>query len=1091
MLKRLLHSTVTLVAIIVAYELYVLAVVPWLEPSLAVRAKANITASDWDVGAHAITKYQRLLSAYFPPDHWSQQRTPKVIESGSVMLVLDDYDRHDDNRVDMSHFALVMFPTPRDQGATPPRDAIILEAPQGAHLQFDENFHPERGQLGQILHGVFPGPITIRSDMKNPGPDDDLLVETSDVEMNPKLLVSPNEVRFRLGPNVGSGRELEIRLLKDEQSESRSGGLKIAGIETMEVRREVKLRVFLGGSSLLPGSKPEHSSEDRAADSEPRQLRRLPFASNAIENGDRNIRLTSAEVPASQGEKTAPPAKPPVDVTCSGPFHFDFQTYIASFERDVEVVQLNANGPSDQLSCQQLDIHFAPKAADGDAPPTADTTREQQKDLGKLVAQTAIAQGYPVVVVSPSRSAEARGGRVELQIPQRKVTISGGQDVSLTYGPNVLRAPTIQYQQPDRDATTHIGNFHADGPGTLHYLPDPKKPNQVFEAAWKSSVDLGRNSGQPMLTLAGRPQMLMTGMGELTADQVVVFLRELDADADGTHDAAPTGPNDTPHKFHVFPDRLDAVGQVEVDSPQLLARTRELKAQFQVETPPAVLPIAASVPTAAAAAANSGTPAGNLGANNSTGLNLSPRDNSATSPPGVTHQIVADEIQLQVAIRGSKAAPTNLACNGHVAFREVPKPGATDEPLDVRGGQLTADQLDTAARMIIHGAAPNQPPGSQLTEIKARGMTMRAADVNIDQGQNRLWVDGPGEAIVVPTHNVAGNASAAPTPFDIHWQGALDFDGRHVVFRRDITVVGADDRLWCDQLTGTLTSAVQFGQHSDPQKPELAEVECRGNVVIDHVARDTVGLTSHERGQLARLTYNQQTGRVTGDGPGVLRSTHLGGQFSATPMPSSGAKEPAANRSQLHFLRIDFQHGLDGNLTTKEIAFHERVHTIYGPVDAWEQELDANHPETLPSDTITVTSDDLNVNEDPVAAHTSGEAKAGSLGKLGPVQMRATGSVQIDGSSPAQGTFAASAASAAYEQLKEMFILEGTDRQPATLRHQSGVGGKQITDTARKIQYNRITGQVQQDGVHMFEFTPGEALPTTPKNARAPATTQR
>src|SRR4029077_17014833 len=156
------------------------------------------------------------------------------------MLVLDDYERHDDNRVDMSHFALVMFPTPRDQGATPPRDAIILEAPQGAHLQFDEHFHPERGQLGQILHGVFPGPITIHSDMKNPGPDDDLLVETSDVEMNPKLLVSPNEVRFRLGANVGSGRELEIRLLKDEQSESKSGGLKIAGIETLEIRREVK-----------------------------------------------------------------------------------------------------------------------------------------------------------------------------------------------------------------------------------------------------------------------------------------------------------------------------------------------------------------------------------------------------------------------------------------------------------------------------------------------------------------------------------------------------------------------------------------------------------------------------------------------------------------------------------------------------------------------------------------------------------------------------------------------------------------------------------------------------------------------------------
>ncbi|HEY4235132.1 MAG TPA: hypothetical protein VGM76_16995 [Lacipirellulaceae bacterium] len=1075
MLTRLIHSIVTLVAIIVAYELYVLAVVPWLEPPLAVRAKQNVTDSDWDVGAHAITKYQRILSAYFPANHWSQQRTPKVIESGNVMLVLDDYVRHDDNRVDMSHFALVMFPTPRDQGVAPPRDAIILEAPQGAHLQFDENFHPERGQLGQILHGIFPGPITIRSDMKNPGPEDDLLVETSDVEMNQKLLVSPNEVRFRLGPNIGSGRELEIRLLKDEQSESRSGGLKIAGIETMEIRREVKLRVFLGASSLLPGDKPDHKSADRQAINEHRVLRRLPFAGDTQVVSVSNIRLTSAEVDVAPAEQAFPPVKPPVDVTCSGPFHFDFQTYIASFDRDVEVVQLNPSGPSDQLTCQQLDIHFAPKLVDGAPQPAVDTTREQQKDLGRLTAQTVIAQGYPVVVVSPSRFAEARGGRVELQLLNRKVIISGGQDVSLTQGPNVLRAPTIIYQQPDRDATTKLGTFHADGPGTLHYIPDLKKPDQVFEAAWKASVDLGRNSGQPVLTLAGRPQLLMSGMGELTADQVIVYLRELEVAAEAT----PAAPDATPHKVHVVPDRLNAVGQVEVDSPQLLARTRELKAQFHVETPP-------EVPANASAGTNNGAPASNAGANNPAALNFASRDGSPASPPGQTHQIAADEIQLQIAIRGSKASPTNLLCNGHVAFREVPKPGATEEPLDVRGGQLVADQLDTAPRMVIHGAAPNQPPGSQLTEIKARGMTMRAADVNIDKGQNRMWVDGPGEAIVVPTHDVAGKAAVAPTPYDIHWQGSLNFDGRHVVLQKNITVVGTDDHVSCDQLTGTLTSPVLFGQRTDSQKPDMAEVECRGNVKIDHVARDTVGLTSHERGQLARLTFNQQTGRITGDGPGTLRSTAFGGQSNPMASPPTGGKVAAANRSQLHFLRIDFQQGLAGNLTTKEIAFHERVHTIYGPVDAWEQELDPNHPETLPPDTLTVTSDDLSVNEDPVAARAAAGKQESGMGKMGPTQMRATGSVQIDGQSPTQGVFSANAASAAYEQIKEMFILEGTDRQPATLRHQTGVGGKQITDTARKIQYNQRTGQVQQDGVHLFEFTPGDA-PAAPHSAQGPA----
>ena len=36
--ERLLHSTAMFVAIVVAYQAYVLAMVPWIEPSLAVQS---------------------------------------------------------------------------------------------------------------------------------------------------------------------------------------------------------------------------------------------------------------------------------------------------------------------------------------------------------------------------------------------------------------------------------------------------------------------------------------------------------------------------------------------------------------------------------------------------------------------------------------------------------------------------------------------------------------------------------------------------------------------------------------------------------------------------------------------------------------------------------------------------------------------------------------------------------------------------------------------------------------------------------------------------------------------------------------------
>ena len=66
MLTRLLHSVVTLGAIIVAYELYVLTVVPLLEPPHVVaRKQERITEKDREYANRAVGKYQRLLSALF------------------------------------------------------------------------------------------------------------------------------------------------------------------------------------------------------------------------------------------------------------------------------------------------------------------------------------------------------------------------------------------------------------------------------------------------------------------------------------------------------------------------------------------------------------------------------------------------------------------------------------------------------------------------------------------------------------------------------------------------------------------------------------------------------------------------------------------------------------------------------------------------------------------------------------------------------------------------------------------------------------------------------------------------------------------
>jgi hypothetical protein len=196
---------------------------------------------------------------------------------------------------------------------------------------------------------------------------------------------------------------------------------------------------------------------------------------------------------------------------------------------------------------------------------------------------------------------------------------------------------------------------------------------------------------------------------------------------------------------------------------------------------------------------------------------------------------------------------------------------------------------------------------------------------------------------------------------------------------------------------------------------------------------------------------------------------------------------PAGN-AKLHFLRVDFQQGLEGNFIYREITFLTRVRTVYGLVDAWEQELDANRPELLPPDTLTLTSDKLRINEDPLTANhrTRGLAQANGS-PLGPVQMTADGNVRINGQSPAKGVFFATAERASYTQSKEQFILEGSNRMPATLGHRDPLTGQQIDNSAGKIIYNRLTGQAEWDTVRAFEFTPGAGGGGALKNALGPS----
>src|SRR6187402_667259 len=96
MFRRISRSAIVLAVLIVAYWAYVTLAVPQMEPQLTMKEQRRPTHQDIEDVHEGATKYQRLMSNYFPKDHWSQLRPPKVIANGGeqAMLVFDDFTRH-------------------------------------------------------------------------------------------------------------------------------------------------------------------------------------------------------------------------------------------------------------------------------------------------------------------------------------------------------------------------------------------------------------------------------------------------------------------------------------------------------------------------------------------------------------------------------------------------------------------------------------------------------------------------------------------------------------------------------------------------------------------------------------------------------------------------------------------------------------------------------------------------------------------------------------------------------------------------------------------------------------------------------------
>jgi hypothetical protein len=293
----------------------------------------------------------------------------------------------------------------------------------------------------------------------------------------------------------------------------------------------------------------------------------------------------------------------------------------------------------------------------------------------------------------------------------------------------------------------------------------------------------------------------------------------------------------------------------------------------------------------------------------------------------------------------------------------------------------------------------------------------------------------------------------------------MDFDGQLIRFLRNVEVRGArtaasGDRSRVtaigDQLHVVLNQYVVFEKSRASDSLDVSELRFLGNVFTEILTFNTQDvMVSRDRLQMRDMQLDRRSGQFQAVGPGWITSTRYA---RSTGMPLGGvpaaatAPDPAAPPGSLVFARVDFQNGVRGNVDQREAVFEHLVRTVYGPVQSWDDTLNADRRETLGPQSIVITCQRLLVTE------------TGQGSQRG-VELSAVGNVLVEGD-----RFTAKAQRLTYVQAKDQLILDG-DNGLAQLQQQPRAGQRPTEFSAQQIKYWVSTGQVEVFGATQLDYT--------------------
>lgn len=879
-LSRVALTICVTTSFIAAYRLYVAAITPITQAQAPAIIPPRADVSD---ASPTSQKAKDVARTYLPHSDWAARRGMTWQQGNEAFgFVQKSTPILDDerNKVTFEPLALVWLDKRRPEA--PP---VILEA-EKARVTFEHRFEGANTDPGRIVAAELEGAAKLQ------GPDG-LLIEGRNFifKEEDSSLHSDEPVTFAFGPTRDSASQLrgrasgfEIRLTPGTDESLGQDLPRIVDFEHLKLYRDVRLNVTYD----------------------------------------------------QDGELT------PAIISSQGPFDFDRETRIASFQQNVSVVRTDPQDPAlppDTLECDLLELRFdelAPPDSDSPADAVAgDTDRKKSRtsdDPWKRKAKSLTSLKFHhlramseknardgqaigrVILHSPVNEMAANVNELQYDAVERLLTVSDNKVGVIERGLTKLfvRRFLIAFEPDQR-----VSLAYCEGPGRIEQR-DEETREVILTAKWQRHLQFRPPAADEADALAndriadlqGNVEVLIGSDSGLAADQLRLWIpAEAIAGLESQQQPKPDGP--LPIR------RILAEKSVQFVGPSASGKTERLDIAISEGVPPAPETRPRKAPGVRASARNE------------------PEEIPwVVSAERVTASLIADRKSL-------KAAPTRVEAEGRIEITRAAAPGPSDDPTEgpirITGHKAVVTNQGGAQQFITLLGAGQEGRSAEPAVFKCGLVYLEGRKIEVDRAKPFVRVEGQTLVRWPVDADLMGHSLGKVEMLDIASADGLTFDGQRAQFLRQVKVSLARSRLFCEDLIARVTEPVSFSaRRPDQARPELLDIECRDRVKITMDEFDEQNVYVRKlAGELGRLKLNRVSGEFEALGPGDVREWRRGGlNVSIAPQAKALANRKAES-SELPwtYTHLHFSGSATGNVHQQFGKITERVRVIYAPVD--------------------------------------------------------------------------------------------------------------------------------------------------------------